>query len=322
MVLVELILFVLTASPRQVDATCELCFDGETITKPDYVLGLTDPVRIQTCEHLVDLLVFIQEDDDLCSVARSVSTLCGCPNRPPNACTICGENMTRPHQNLAGLVDLGGVDYFGLASTCALLESGINNIDKDEEECSTLPIDELQLYCGCPSGEEDNNSASTTCTLCPGEEIVPADPQNSFRVIHLNSNGDRISCSDAQQQVQDLERGSVLCDDIQRGSTNCGCPVPENACELCPDGTSEDLTKKSLQIDTLFGVRQDCGTFRHQVRRLDRDSVECQSIDESIIEACCSTLEVEFVPCTLCPGGESVAYPDKMIVGMDGGGFF
>lgn len=41
-------------------------------------------------------------------------------------CTIWGETMTRPLQDLDGLVDLGGVDFFGLTPTCSLVESDIN----------------------------------------------------------------------------------------------------------------------------------------------------------------------------------------------------
>ena len=300
---------------RQASAVCELCFDGEAITKPDYALGLTEPVTIGTCQDLVSLLAFIPEDDDLCSAARAVSTLCGCPNLPPNACTICGSNMTRPLQNLDGLVNLGdNVDFFGLSPTCALVESGINSFNENDQDCSNLPMDELQNYCGCLMNEdegEDDNS----CTVCPGGEILSRDDLQLLSIT-LNADRSEITCAQAQELVKGEERGSVLCNDIQRGATRCGCPVPENACQLCPDVLANNFVTSSI-----FGIRIRCESFLHQLHSFDRDSEECQSLDDSHREACECTEPEEFVPCTLCPGGEAVPYPDKIIVGMEGLGF-
>lgn len=204
-------------------------------------------------------------------------------------------------------MDLGGVDFFGLEPACALSDSGINVFDKDSPECTSLPIDDLQLYCACPSDEQDKET--TTCTLCPGGEIVPNDPENDIFYLILNTDGQQISCSEAQQLVQAEERGSVLCDDVQRGSTVCGCSVPENACELCPNG---EIGSNFERLETSFGIRQGCITFSHQLHRYDADSAECKSLDSGYRDTCGCQKEVEFVPCTLCPFGESVPYPEKV----------
>lgn len=309
-----LVLFLVAALSKQASAACSLCFDGEEITRPSYALGLKDPITINTCQDLVNVLAFIPEDDALCSAARSVSTLCGCPNLAPNACTIC-DSMTRPLQNLEGLVDLGDVEYFGLTPTCALFESGINVFQKEDQDCSVLPMEDLQLYCGCASDENESNSA---CTLCPGGEIVPDDPQHDFFYLLLNSNEVQISCSEAKELVKEEEPGSTLCTDIQRGSTVCGCPVSENACQLCPGG---EISSQFERLDTIFGVRQDCITFDNQLKSLNADSEECQLLDDSYREICGCQEETPFVPCTLCPLGEPVPYPDKRVVGMQGMGY-
>lgn len=73
-------------------------------------------------------------------------------------------------------------------------------------------------------------------------------------------------------------------------------------------------------MESIFGLRQDCNSFSHQLHRYDRDSAERLSLEESYREECGCKKE-EFVPCTVCPGGESVAYPDKEIVGIEGLGF-
>ena len=106
---------------------CSLCLDGSTITRPDYVLGLTDPFLINTCKDLADALSLFPEDSDPCLSARALSALCGCPVAE-NACSICegSQNITRPQQLLAGLVDFENEPAMsGLALTCALVESGM-----------------------------------------------------------------------------------------------------------------------------------------------------------------------------------------------------
>jgi len=319
-------ILVLLVILRQATGVCNLCFDGEAITKPDYTLSLTDPIPLETCQDLSDILTLIAEDDTLCSAARAVSTLCGCPNVPPNACTICGANTTRPQQNLDGLVDLGGVDFFGLAPTCELVESGINGLNQDDKDCLALPMDGLKLYCGCPNAEnEGGNSNNDACPICPGGEILPDRPEDDFIFLTLNSvpaptPGDNtISCKEAKVLAKGEESGSVLCGDIRLGSTACGCPVPENACQICPDGSK--IIRNSEFVDSIFGVRIICDHFDTQLHRFDRNSTECQSLDENYAETCGCTQEEELVPCTLCPAGESVPYPDKEIVGMEGLGF-
>lgn len=219
-----LILLLLGAATTLTTEACQLCFDGEEITKPDFALDVTEPVRIKTCQDLVNILVFFPQDE-YCSDARVLSTLCGCPNRPPEACTICGDSimviMTRPLQNLDGLVDLGGVDFLGLSPTCVLVESVINNLNQNDQDCLDLPMDELKLHCGCLSTEDEGggDNTPTTCTLCPGGEIVPdLPPENSNLSLMLNSDETRISCSEAHQLVKGEESGSNLCNDIQCGS--------------------------------------------------------------------------------------------------------
>ena len=311
---------------KEAKAVCDLCFDGEPIEKPGYVLDLTDPIPIKTCGDLTGLLLFVDEADEACMTARAASALCGCPNSPPDACAVCpGSNkMTKPFQNLDGLVDLGDLDFFGLAPTCALVESGIATFGKESADCLDLPTDDLQLFCGCPSGTEDP-ATSDVCTLCPGGEIVPDSSEYAFAELELSSdinpNGypSRILCKDAKAMVQGETRESILCKDIQYGSTACGCPVPEDACQLCPGG-SEPLLK-TKRVESIFGPGLQCSSLHHQVHRYDDNSTECQALADTYSDTCGCEEEVEVVPCTLCPGGEAVAYPDKHIAGVEGMGY-
>lgn len=313
---------------KQARAACDLCFDGEPISKPEYVLDLTDPVPIRTCGDLAGLLLFVDENDEACTASRAASTLCGCPNSPPDACTICAGSgkITKPLQNLDGLVDLGVLGFFGIAPTCALVDSGIRTFNRESDSCLNFAIGDLQLYCGCSSGtEEGDHPASDVCTLCPGGEIVPDFSDYAFAMLELDSDvasneyPSRILCRDAERLVKGVTAGSELCEAIQRGSTGCGCPVPDNACQLCPGGG--DVRLKTERVDSFFGPRLSCSSLLHQLHRYDALSTECLTLDDSYAATCGCDKEEDIVPCAVCSGGEPVAYPDKYISGVEGMGF-
>jgi hypothetical protein len=298
---------------------CSLCLDGSTITKPDYVIGLMGIIPLNTCKDLSDVLVFIGDDSDRCINARGVSALCGCPVAD-NACSICkgSQNITRPQQLLDGLVDFENEPYtFGLALTCALVESGMQVYDTGHEECLKIPFDGLRRYCGCPSEDEDE---SNECTLCPGGEIVP-DQSGVDAFINI---GDEdldsfISCKDVKTLVAQTEKGTDACNEIQSVSTLCGCPIPENACRLCKNGGY--MTEKAINVTNPSGQHISCQSFEAQLHNFKSSSIECTSLDESYSDQC-GCLEAEaFVPCSLCAGGEETPFPEKKIKGIDGFGF-
>ena len=176
---------------------CSLCLDGSAITKPDYVIGLTDPIPLNTCKDLSNALVFIGDDSELCLDARALSALCGCPVAD-NACSICkgSQNITRPQQLLDGLVDFENEQStFGLAFTCVLAESRMQVYDTGQAECLEQPFDGLHRYCGCPSEDGEESNACTLC--CPGgEEIVPG--QLGVDMFIDIGNEDHVSCEIAK----------------------------------------------------------------------------------------------------------------------------
>ena len=204
---------------------CNLCLDGSTITKPDYFIGITDPFAINTCKDLSDALFFFNEDAPECRDARQLSSICGCPVAE-NVCSICEglQNIPKPQQVLDGLVDIGLVTN-GVTYNCALVESVIHNYATGQAECLELPFDNLRRYCGCPNEDEEE---SNECTFCPGGEIVP--DQSGVDTFINFSNEEIVSCETAKTLAAQTEKGTEVCNQIQRVSTVCGCPVPENAC--------------------------------------------------------------------------------------------
>ena len=213
---------------------CSLCFDGSTITKPDYTIGLTYPIPLNTCKDLSDTLLLFGDDSVLCCDARALSVLCGCPVAE-NACSICegSQNITRPQQLLDGLVDFENEQSpYSLALTCALVESRMQVYDTEQAECLEQPFDGLRRYCGCPSKDEDE---SNECTLCPGGEIV-LDQSGVDTFINTGNEDPIVTCEETKTLATETEKGTEVCNKIQRVSTLCGCPIPENACRLCKNG--------------------------------------------------------------------------------------
>jgi hypothetical protein len=313
-----LVILLVTFNSAQCTPVCTLCSDGSTTTKPDYFIGLTNPVLTNTCQDLSDTVLFFYKDALECQATRGYSALCGCPVAE-NACSICkgSQNITRPQQLLDGLVDLGdnipanGLALtFGNPLTCAFTESVMQLYEAEQTECLELPFDDLHRYCGCPNEDEEE---SNECTLCPGGEIVPH--QSGVDTFINLSNQEIVSCEKAKTLAAQTEKGSEVCNQIQRVSTVCGCPVPENACRLCQN--RKFTTATGTMVTTPSGEHVSCESFEARLHNFQSNSIECTSLDESYADQCgCSEPEA-FVPCSLCVGGDEVPDPEKVIQSLD-----
>ena len=324
----SLVLLLSTFKGSHCFQSCSLCSDGSTVTKPDYFIGWTNPYVINTCKDLSDGLLFIDADSDACFEIRSWGAICGCPVAE-NSCSICegSQKITKPQQLLDGLVDFTGVDSFpldsfsenGIAFTCTLQESRMQRLQTGQAECLELPFGDLRRYCGCTSDDEEE---SNECTLCPGGEIVPAQ-SGLDTFINIGNEDAIVTCKEAKVLVAETEKGTEVCNEIQRVSTRCGCPIPENACRLCKRGGS--MTETGTMITTPSGESVSCESFEAQLHNFESSSINCTSLndtslDESYADQCgCSESEA-FIPCTLCGEGEEVPFPDKEITGTEGVG--
>lgn len=299
-------------------SACPLCVNGEEITNPVKRLGITNPLSLETCLDLSNAVGFLAEGSELCLQSRALGGLCGCPV-PPTACTICaqGSNMTQPLQVLDGLVELDeSGTSFGLDTTCELVESAIGLYDETAQLCLDLPFDKLRSYCACsgtPSDEEIMVVENTaTCNICVGGELLWDVSESSF--IYQER---LITCRDAVQLASSTVKGSDVCKLIQDAGTICGCPIPDDACELCRGGFLGEASKEIVLVD---GEVIACNVLEARLHLVDESSQECSSTDVYAAECGC-TAGVEFQPCTLCPLGESVPYPERNVSGIDGLGF-
>ena len=300
-------------------SACSLCANNGqeiAITNPDKSLGITSPVSLETCLDLSNALAFIADDSDLCSTAKSLSSLCGCPVTA-TACTICeeGSTMALPLQVLDGLVDLNvSGSSFGLDTTCELVESAINLYDRTEQRCLDLPFDQLRQICSCSTDGEVVVADDMTCNLCVGGEMIVHMPESSF--IH---EGTLISCLDAAQLANNTEKGSDVCNAMQDAGTICGCPVSTNACELCGRGGVLGEVYKEIVLES--GEVTTCILLEAKLHLVERSSQECSIITDTYASECGCMAELEFQPCTLCPLGEPVPYPERNVSGIEGLGF-
>ena len=327
------VLFSIAAFPDGVESICSLCKNGAAMSRPEYVLGLVDPIPLNTCQDLGTALLFIQEDSEMCQQSRALASLCGCPVYKETACSICGSGdnvtMARPQQMLDGLVELNNDrDSFGLVRTCALVESAINEIPSNSSECLDRSMGGLQEYCGCSNGEEEEEEISSVCSFCPGGEILPPiDDLLAFEGFVIFGGDGYSDCASLRAMAENTEVHSDQCQKIQSISTACGCPVPEDACLLCQDGELlGGINRVFPPSDKIYGPwvpdrETTCKTVNAALNRLSKHSEQCTELQAKYSKQCECAKKEEFIPCALCPHGESVPDPNKRIEGISGYGF-
>jgi hypothetical protein len=126
-------------------------------------------------------------------------------------------------------------------------------------------------------------------------------------------------CSSLLILSNETTKDTDLCKEIQQVSNVCGCPVSENACNICEGG---DLLDGLTLTTAENGEVITCNTAQARLRNVDSNSSKCNENNiEAVSSLCGCSQGKEFIPCTLCPNGEPSPYPDKDIVGIDGIGF-
>jgi hypothetical protein len=95
----------------------------------------------------------------------------------------------------------------------ALVHPVMQVYETGHAECLGQQFDDLRRCYVCPSQDEEEINE---CTLCPGGEIVLDDSG----ITTCRSPG-YMSCEDANTLVSQTEKGTELCNEIQRVSTIC-----------------------------------------------------------------------------------------------------
>jgi hypothetical protein len=134
---------------------CTLCQDGSPVTMPNSMIEIPGYPKL-SCLAIYDLIpsLFPDESAPECTLARQVSSLCGCPIMP-NSCSLCsgGSNVTRPDILMEEFTDI----FLGNVPTCLWVEAYLRSFDQDHEICLTSR-EIISSQCGCISTTDTKNT--------------------------------------------------------------------------------------------------------------------------------------------------------------------
>lgn len=175
-------------------------------------------------------------------------------------------------------------------------------------------------------------SAVVPCTVCKDGSAVPF-PDKAINVEGIPVD----TCRSLETTAGFLIQGTDFCNSVQSIGTLCGCEIPDNACNLCTDGST--VSNPSLNLPTYYandfifgapeGVVLNCESMESILHNYEEDSTLCHSTRVDIATDCgCPEVEVDTIltkfptvspaptvdppeSCTLCLGGEDILFPDK-----------
>lgn len=284
---------------------CSICPNADdSITLPDKMISVPGVPLVDTCGTLDSFIgLLLTEDTEECQTIRSVGSVCGCPIQN-DACNLCSEgSIGHPDREVPYILR----EQFGaFVPTCELLEAYLHNINETNSTCSTAQTI-LSDYCGC-SDRPTQQPGEVQCSLCPLGD-VPAFPEK-----RLNISGFPVdTCGDLDAaSILYLREGSEICSLMQSVSTYCGCPIPDNACSLCRDGSRVTLPQAQFPgiSDDQFGFPATCGLVEARLHTMSDSEQQCQ--DAQYLGTVCGCPSVEN-HCVWCQGEEDVFVADRPI---------
>ena len=257
MVSVKLLLwFSLCSSHAMADeneSLCTVCGESgpQPVPFPDQSLDIVG-IPFKTCSDAADFATSLMGDNDLCNIIHRSGHLCGC-NVPYDGCTLCGDASSVPDPNLALPP---GSDR--TATTCGELEVILPfSVEQGTDQCLYNQITFGETVCGCPPSDKSvapafssGNATSPAvspaamppsftpgvgevCTICPhGGMGFPN------KIIYWNSvtSALQLTCQDWDGLAGFLPATSSDCTIFRNFALECGCPLEQIACHLCPNG--------------------------------------------------------------------------------------
>ncbi|KAL3928284.1 MAG: hypothetical protein SGBAC_012718, partial [Bacillariaceae sp.] len=167
-------------------------------------------------------------------------------------------------------------------------------------------------------------AAAAPCTTCIEGSISKPD-----QLLNIVSPIPIETCTDLNALSVFVDDSTEECLGIRMMGGLCGCPQPENACGLCPEGytlqnplkTLDPSSSEVLQTASA-GLDLNCAFVDSYVKVASQSDDFCNSTLETFQQDCtCMAVEVStptsspvaFEPCTLCPDGSPMLYPDNPI---------
>lgn len=194
-----------------------------------------------------------------------------------------------------------------------------------------------------------------TCTVCKDRSPITA-PDKTFNVPGLPIN----DCATLEATAAVFPEDDVACTDtIHAVGTMCGCPIPEGACRLCPDGSTapnkdvlltDFLVGDFIPNDSVAGATPTCSLLESILHNYNENDGQCLDIRQTDTAETCgcpmpdsgeggdgddqtatnTTLAPSLSPapsvkrfeaCSMCVGGGDILYPEKPINLTEDGGF-
>jgi hypothetical protein len=187
---------------------CTLCLDGSSVTMPNSMIEIPGYPKL-SCSAIDDLIPSLFPDDTApeCTLARQVSSLCGCPILP-NSCSLCsdGSAVSRPDVQIEEFTDI----FLGNVPSCQWVEAYLRSFDQDHKVCHTSR-EIISSKCGCMGITEIENSTEL---------------QNSSHWNDLRNYSDGV----LQSQVNSSNSSSLL--DFLRDATYFGAKTDEDVHRL------------------------------------------------------------------------------------------
>lgn len=158
---------------------------------------------------------------------------------------------------------------------------------------------------------------ASPCTICKGgEDISLPDKEITIPGFEFLE-----TCNDLNAMIPGaLQLGSEDCDGVQSIGSLCGCSVSEDACRICTDGSPVGMPSREIPLfQSLFpqGITPTCDLFEAFLLSMNQQDALCVST-QSFMGSYCGCpgaipLENGTETCSLCPGGETVSEPEKVI---------
>ena len=257
---------------NSVSAQCPVCTNGPTpVMNPEVPLSI-EGVPVDSCGALESTARFFQPNTPLCEGVQAIGPLCGCLV-PLNACSLCPDGSIIPaNSSSIELPQYPATSFIPIAPpnvplTCETLQAVLlSTYDENLPQCHQIQLDVAET-CGCPAPLMPNNSTTNDtvtdfsltpsvspaptmelCTVCrDGSVITRPDKELSL--------GDSLpieSCQDLDSFAALFPASSEECSSVQALGGLCGCPVPEGACTLCPNGEPPSNPSRKLNWFSTF----------------------------------------------------------------------
>lgn len=218
-------------------------------------------------------------------------------------CTLCEEGITEPDKNLT-------LNGFPFIKTCGDLEAVLPFLD--EEQCGL--VRSLSSLCGCPV-------SLNACQMC--QEGKRPDPTKELAVFARLLNGFVPTCDVYESYLHSIDQTEPSCE-LSRAlvSDYCGCgpdsttSTTDNifdqkpACTVCPNG--ESFPNRDKQINLTGLPFETCGEYSDLATTLLVEDSDFCGLIQSVVAPLCDC-PIHHEPCPLCPDGQPVLFPDKVI---------